>query len=104
MVKFLSLLSLVFLSTLMLVPVVHASTPITVTGTNTVTSFTQTSSRSADGNTIITGSFTGVQTGSFVITFTGTQTIIIHPDGSGEVQGTSTASGTVVGRSMTANL
>jgi len=77
-----------------------ATTPVVGTGTITVTpgSFQVTSSRQADGNSIITYTDAGFFTGAISGAYTETGTVITHADGSQNLRGSDSCTCTVEGR------
>ncbi len=88
---------------LLLLPMAHAATPTSGTGTFTVGPGT-TSSRTADGNTILTATavatFSGVIAGTLAIEVTA----IVFSSGNAVEHGTGTLTGSVLGRSGTIGL
>ncbi len=76
--------------------------PSTVSGTETITSASETVVRTADGNTIVANTAMGTITGSFTGTFTVEYTTIVHSWGAANVvHGTYTCSCSIEGRSGT---
>lgn len=84
---------------------VHASTPLTASGTLTYTSSVFSNIRSAGGNTIIEDNNAQV---NYTGTFSGTSTVegllIFHPDGSATAEDIETFTGTVNGAPGTVTL
>jgi hypothetical protein len=79
-----------------------ATPPSPVTGTFAVVTFTPTSTRTADGNTFITGTRTAVLAGTFTGTTTDTVTLVMHSNGRTSLRGEGTcAACTVDGRTGT---
>jgi hypothetical protein len=62
-----------------------ATPPSAASGTETITGATATVVRTADGNTIIANTATGIIAGSFTGTFTADYTTIAHPSGQANV-------------------
>ena len=79
-----------------------ATPPSAVSGTETITGATATVVRTADGNTIIANTLTGIIAGSFTGTFTVDFTTIVHPSGqTNVVHGTFVCTCSIAGRSGT---
>jgi hypothetical protein len=75
-------------------PAWAASGPQPASGTFRDTSITIDSSRTAGGNTIAVFTVSGFATGAFDVTFTETDHVVIHPDGSITIAGKGMMSGT----------
>lgn len=85
---------------LMVPAAASATPPSTVSGPETITGATATVLRTADGNTIIANTATGIIAGSFTGTFTADFMTIVHPSGQTNlVNGTYICTCSIVGRS-----
>jgi hypothetical protein len=85
---------------LMVSAAASATPPSAVSGTETITGATSTVVRTADGNTIIAITLTGIIAGSFTGTFTADMTTIAHPSGqANDVNGAFTCTCSIAGRS-----
>jgi hypothetical protein len=78
-------------------PVAASAEPMPASGSLVITSVAFTSSRSADGNTIITASLTGKISGTLSGTFTEQVRQVIHPTGDANFQGTAVCTCAVTG-------
>jgi hypothetical protein len=78
-------------------PVGASAEAVPANGSIQVTSVSITSIRSADGNMILTASFTGVLTGTFAGAFSEESREALHPSGEGNVEGNVTCACTVTG-------
>jgi hypothetical protein len=76
-------------------PAWAASSPQPASGTFFATSETVNSVSAAGGNTIVVVTVSGIITGTFDGTFTETDQLVIHPDGSVTLAGTGAVSGTL---------
>ncbi len=77
-----------------------ATPPSAVSGTEAITGATATVVRTADGNTILANTLTGIIAGSFTGTFTAEFTTIVHPSGQTNVaNGTFNCTCSIAGRS-----
>ena len=76
-------------------PAWAASSPLPASGTFLVTSATVNSVRTADGNTIVVVTVSGITTGTFPGSFTETDREVIHPGGIVTEQGEGMQSGTL---------
>ncbi len=89
------------MATALMVPAAaSAASPSPVSGTETITGATATVVRTAEGNTIIANTLTGIIAGSFTGTFTADFTTIAHSSGqTNDVHGTFTCTCSTAGRS-----
>jgi hypothetical protein len=78
-------------------PVAASAEPMPASGSLVITSVVFTSSRSADGNRIVTASLTGNISGTFSGTFTEQLGEVIHPTGDANLQGTAVCTCAVTG-------
>ena len=76
-------------------PAWAASSPLPASGTFLVTSATVDSVSTADGNTIVVLTVTGISTGTFAGSFTETDREVVHPGGLVTEQGKGIQSGTL---------
>jgi hypothetical protein len=81
----------------------QASTPVSGSGTFTI-SFVPVAERTADGNTIIDYTFTENTLGIFDGTRVGSGSLVFHADGSFNTANTGIFTGTIAGRSGTAEM
>jgi hypothetical protein len=87
---------------LMVPAAASATPPSAVSGTEAITGATATVVRTADGNTIIAVTLTGIIAGSFTGTFTADMTTIAHSSGrTNDVHGTFICTCSIAGRSGT---
>ena len=82
-------------------PAVHADQPAAATGTFTI-SFSPTSVRTADGNTLFDYTFAEHMLGTFDGTRVGSGFAVIHADGTLNTANSGTFTGTIAGKSGTA--
>jgi hypothetical protein len=88
------------MAALMVAAPAGATPPSAVSGTETITGATATVVRTADGNTIIANTLTGIIAGSFTGTFAAEFTTIAHSSGqANDVHGTFTCTCSIAGRS-----
>lgn len=86
-----------------LAPTVYASTPSRLSGTFNAT-IAPVASRSADGNTFISFTFTEIFTGTISGTRVGAGTLVVHPDGTFNARDAGLLTGTIAGELGTATL
>ena len=97
------MLPLVSAAWLGVAPAVYADEPVQGGGTFTI-SFTPVPERTADGNIFIDYTFTETQTGILDGTRVGSGELVIHADGSFNTINSGTFTGTIAGRSGTAEM
>jgi len=78
-------------------PVAASAEPMPASGSLVITSAVSTSSRTADGNTIVTVSLTGNIAGTFSGTFTEQLSEVIHATGDANFQGTAVCTCAIAG-------
>lgn len=84
-------------------PAVYADEPLNGNGTDTI-SFSPVVEHTADGNTFIDYTFSETETGIFDGTRVGSGELVIHADGTLNTQNDGVFTGTVAGRSGTAEM
>jgi hypothetical protein len=99
----LATLPLVSALSLAVAPAAYADEPVQGNGTFTI-SFSPTPERTADGNTFIDYTFTENTLGIFDGTRVGSGELLIHADGSFNTANTGIFTGTIAGRSGTADM